>query len=273
MKRVHLEVDMITSTMSRMQSVKSKARVKYETDPKKKKALARAQYQCHAESKKAAARAQYVVKADSKKAAARAQYVAKADSKIAASRARYVVKCNSIKAAARALYKIHPGRKRAVARTASRISYAKNCIAKINTAKQYYVSHKRDVCLAQKARYILAPPKPDVKELYVKEMQGQLLGDDEARAELMTTFKKLRGSVTKPVCRKVVCRIAAKRLLNKALQIRKEHSASLLKCIRSIKSIQINGRQDFGKDCHTVSNEPYFYDSSYQLVKRVSHTH
>ena len=190
------------------ESVKSKARVKYETDPKKKKASARTQYQCHAESK------------------------------IAASRARYVVKCNSIKAAARALYKISPGRKRAVARTASRISYVKNCIAKINTVKQYYVSHKRDVCLARKARYILAPPKPDVKELYVKEMQGQLLGDDEARAELMTAFKKLRGSVTKSVCRKVVCRIAAKRLLNKALQIRKEHSASLLKYIRFIKSIQ-----------------------------------
>jgi len=111
--------------------------------------------------------------------------------------------------------------------------------------KQYYVSHKKDVCLSRKARYILAPPKPDV---YVKEIQGQLSGDGEVRTELMTAFKKLCGSVTKPVCRKVVCRIAAKRLLNKALQIQKEHSAS-----RAIKSIQINGRQDFGKDCHTMS--------------------
>ena len=127
------------------------------------------------------------------------------------------MKCNSINATARRLY-------------------ANNYIAKIKSVKQYYVSHKKDVCLAWKARYILAPPKPDVKELYVKEMQGQLLGNNEARAELMTAFKKLRGSVTRPVCRKVVCRIAAKRLLNKALQIQKEHSASLLKCIRAIKS-------------------------------------
>ena len=129
-------------------------------------------------------------------------------------------------------------------------------------------SHKREICLTQKARYVLTPPKPDVKGLYVKEIQGKLLGDAEARSELITAFKKLRGSVAKPTCRKAVCRIAARRLLNKALQMHREYASSLLKSIKCIKSVQINGREDFGKGSHTMVTEPYFYDSSYQLVKR-----
>ena len=67
-----------------------------------------------------------------------------------------------------------------------------------------------------------------------------------------------------------MCRIAARRLLNKALQMRREYASSLLKSIKCIKSVQINGREDFGKGSHTMVTEPYFYDSSYQLVKRES---
>ena len=102
----------------------------------------------------------------------------------------------------------------------------------------------------------------------MKEIQGKLLGDAEARSELITAFKKLRGSVAKPTCRKAVCRIAARRLLNKALRMRREYASSLLKSNKCIKSVQINGREDFGKGSHTMVTEPYFYDSSYQLVKR-----
>ena len=45
---------------------------------------------------------------------------------------------------------------------------------------------------------------------------------------------------------------------------------SLFASIRCIKSIQIEDRKDFGKGCHTVSTEPYFYDAAYQPVKRDS---
>ena len=67
-----------------------------------------------------------------------------------------------------------------------------------------------------------------------------------------------------------LCRIGARRLLNKALQMCKEHTGSLL---RSITFIQIKQGESFGKGCHTVSSEPYYYDSSYQPVKRVSSIH
>ncbi len=69
---------------------------------------------------------------------------------------------------------------------------------------------------------------------------------------------------------RTACRIAAKRLCNKALQMRKEQAGSLLQSTRAIKSIQIKGSEDFGLGCHTASSEPYFYDSAYQPVKRDS---
>ena len=67
---------------------------------------------------------------------------------------------------------------------------------------------------------------------------------------------------------KAVCRIAAKRLLNKALQLCKEHAGTLLRTIRAVNSLVIKGRNDFGEGCHTASSEPYFYDSAYQPVQR-----
>ena len=90
--------------------------------------------------------------------------------------------------------------------------------------------------------------------------------DFEAKSQLTKAFKKLHESVAKRmprVLQKTVCRLAARRLLNKAL-----HAGYFLKSIRSIKSLQIAQREDFGKGCHTMASEPYFYDSSYQHVKR-----
>ena len=68
---------------------------------------------------------------------------------------------------------------------------------------------------------------------------------------------------------KAVCSsVAAKRLVTEALQVRKEHAGSLLKIVRTVQSMQINGAEDFGEGCHTASTEPYFYDSAYERVKR-----
>ena len=63
---------------------------------------------------------------------------------------------------------------------------------------------------------------------------------------------------------RAVCSVAAKRLLNKALQMRKEYFT------RSINAIQISGSEYFGVGCHTASSEPYYFDTAYQHVKRDS---
>ena len=65
----------------------------------------------------------------------------------------------------------------------------------------------------------------------------------------------------------VVCKIAAKRLLSKALQLRKEHAGSLLKTTKTVQGMVI-AEKDFGEGCHMATTEPYFYDSAYQHIKR-----
>ena len=57
-------------------------------------------------------------------------------------------------------------------------------------------------------------------------------------------------------------------LLNKALQMRKEHAGSLLKTTRTIQGMTIGEKKDFGVGCHMASTEPFFYDTAYKHVKR-----
>ncbi len=172
-------------------------------------------------------------------------------------------------------YSIAPDRKKATSHAYSKISYAKNHRAKSKSFKKYYAKHKESMRANRRARYALAERKPDVEELYLKAMVAHMLHDFEARSELTKAFKKQHAIVAKRVSRalgRTACRIAAKRLCNQALQMRKEQAGSLLQSTRAIKSIQIKGSEDLGRGCHTASSEPYFYDSAYQPVKRLCHT-
>ena len=112
-----------------------------------------------------------------------------------------------------------------------------------------------------------------MKELYVKEIQCRLLGDDGAKVELLQAFHRHYKSAAKRLPRvmvRSVCKIAAKRLRNKALQLGKEHAGALLKTTRAVRSLDIQGRDDFGEGCHTASSEPYYYDCAYRPVERAS---
>ena len=60
-----------------------------------------------------------------------------------------------------------------------------------------------------------------------------------------------------------MCRVTAKKLLNKALQICREHADSLLQTARLVQSMQLTDKNDFGDD----GTEPFFYDSAYKRVK------
>ena len=147
--------------------------------------------------------------------------------------------------------------------------YVKTARAKVKWYKKYYAKYRGRICASRRGRYVLAEPKPAAKGFYVKEIQQLLLKDNEARIQLMQAYKRQYKSAAKRLPRvmiKAVCRIAAKRLLNKALQLRKEHAGALLKTTRAVNSLVIKGRDDFGDVCHTASSEPY--DSAYQLVQR-----
>ena len=107
-----------------------------------------------------------------------------------------------------------------------------------------------------------------VKDTFVKEIENQMLCNKKIKAQLIKAFKKLNKPDGKRVTGKVVCKIAAKRLLNKSLQMRKEHAGSLLKTTRTIQGMTITESKDFGEGCHMATTEPYFYVSAYQHVKR-----
>ena len=57
-------------------------------------------------------------------------------------------------------------------------------------------------------------------------------------------------------------------LLNKALQIRREHAGSLLQAARLVQTMELTDKNDIREGCHMASTEPFFYDSAYKLVKR-----
>ena len=99
-------------------------------------------------------------------------------------------------------------------------------------------AYKRD-------KYALSEPKPVTKDAYLKDLESNLLGNKEAKAGLIKALKQ-QQTVVKRVTGKEVCKIAAKKLLNKALQVRKEHAGSLLKIVRTVQSMQIKGAEDFG---------------------------
>ena len=130
--------------------------------------------------------------------------------------------------------------------------------ARIKSFKTYYTDNKKTKCANERNKYVLAEPKLDVKELYMKEIQFNLLNDSSAWLELFKSYKREHADLAKRMSKtmsKVVCKIAAKKILNKTLQMRKECVGSLLRVIRLIKRLDIKVKEDFGEGCHTTSSE------------------
>ena len=73
------------------------------------------------------------------------------------------------------------------------------------------------VCAQKRAKYALGEPKLDVKDMYVKEILSHLLADAEARSLVSDSFHKMHINNKINVSVKAMCRVAAKKLLNKAL--------------------------------------------------------
>ena len=72
-------------------------------------------------------------------------------------------------------------------------------------------------CAQKRAKYALGEPKLDVKDMYVKEIRSHLLADAEARSLVRDTFPTMYINNKINVSVKAICRLAAKKLLNKAL--------------------------------------------------------
>ena len=65
-----------------------------------------------------------------------------------------------------------------------------------------------------------------MKDMYVKEILSHLLADADPRYLVSDSFPKMNINNKVNVSAKAMCRVAAKKLLNKSLQIRREHAGS-----------------------------------------------
>ena len=168
------------------------------------------------------------------------------------------------RATSKASYDANPERKRAASRAASKASYGKNPKVKIASSQAYYADNKESMCAKRRGRYALAEPKPDVKDMYLKEIQANLLANSESRVQLMKAFKKQHETLVKRTHRvvgKTVRRI-------KPCKCARSRLGLCSRLLASIQSLQIRGSEDFVEGCHTAATERYHYDSAYQLVKK-----
>ena len=97
----------------------------------------------------------------------------------------------------------------------------------------------------------------------MKEILSHLLADAEARYLVSDSFPKMHINDKINVSVKAMCRVAAKKLLNKALQIRREHAGSLLQAARLVQSMELTDKNVFSDGYHMASTEPFLYDSAY----------
>uniref|UniRef100_A0A8C4QJA5 HEAT repeat containing 3 n=1 Tax=Eptatretus burgeri TaxID=7764 RepID=A0A8C4QJA5_EPTBU len=222
-------------------------------------------YNANSEKMKAASKRSYYVDPEKKKVASKKSYYVDPEKKKAASKRTYYVDPEKKKAASKKSYRKGLQTKE----MDSKGNFAKNCIDKMSSTKRYCSKYKESLCVDGRGRYVLQEPKVDVKEIHLRDIQNNLYIHSKTRNSLIKAFKKQQKTpVNERVMAQDVCRIGASRLLTKALQKRKIFAGSLLKSTREIQTLQIKSREDLDRGCHTASSEPYFYNSSYQPVRR-----
>jgi hypothetical protein len=241
------------------------ARTSYHADPDKKKAASRAMYKVHPLKKNIADRAAYRDNADKRKAAAILVYDVNPQQKRAATKAAY--KANPEKT--KALFREYHASHRSARLAAFQEYHASHRSTRLRYFRKYHTHTK--LKRVTKAKYSLALPNQLTIEQCYRSVNANLLADGKVLLKLKEEFKSLHAGVADTLSRaeleKTVGRLAVKRLVCKALQIRRKHAGFLLASIKLIKSITLKEHIDFGKGCHTSLTEPYFYEAAYLHVR------
>ena len=146
----------------------------------------------------------------------------KKDAARAASKVNYAINPQPKKDAERAASKVNYTRNPEPARAASKVNYAKNPKLKIGHSKKYYAKNKQSICAKARDKYSLCEPKLAKVEMYLQEIEANLLENSKAKLALIKALKKqhkTQAEQARGVLGKTACQLAAKRLLNKALQV------------------------------------------------------
>ena len=231
---------------------KTSQKLAYRANPDQKKALLKQMYKANPQPKKAAEKKRYHDNPEPKKASEMAKYKAKPQVKLAAQKKRYKLHSSSILFKRRCAYYLSASRTRA-----SKLVH--RAVEAVNKKAR-----------TQNAHYSLKEPKLDVQELYVKNMRQTVACNRTLKRELTEAFKtshKALASKLEPsALSNAVAYIAVRRILNTALNSRKQSAGYFLACVRSISNLQLS-KDGFGEKYHTPSSEPYYYDQSYAQVE------
>ena len=246
------------------ETIKEDARKQYKSNPEPKRRTTSKRYWINPEPKRITARNRYSINPEPKRRIARKRYRINPEPKRITARKRYSINPEPKRRIARKRYRINPEAKRITARK----QYNKNSGRKKAAARVRRARNRDSICAQKRAKYALGEPKIDVKDMYVKDILSHLLADAEARSLVSDSFPKMHINDKINVSIKAMCRVAAKKLFNKALQIRREHAGSLLQAARLVQSMELTDKNEFGEGCHKASTEPFFYDSAYKLVKK-----
>ena len=104
------------------------------------------------------------------------------------------------------------------------------------------------------------PCQQQRKQVCLQKILGHLLIKSEAR---IAAFKRQQKMKMPKVMRKAVWQKGC----STRRPAGKYYVGSLLKACGLIKSLKIDGKEDFGEGFHTASTEPYYYNTAYKLGK------
>ena len=146
------------------------------------------------------------------------------------------------------------------------ISFAKVALKR---ARKYCIKSRARKCANKSFRYSLSEPKPFAKNQYIQNIKKVLSCDMKFMKELKDIFKTEQSStyekMSKWRCRQTFALLAAQRLVNRGIQLRKQYVGALLKAVKKICELDIKTHHDFGEGVHSVSGEPYYYESTYDF--------
>ena len=119
-------------------------------------------------------------------------------------------------------------------------------------------------------RYVLRPPSDSDVKSYVDNVTEALLLQKDKCNDIILKFSEIYGikadSLLTAVKERTACRLLSKKMIHDALLIRKKHVGILLKSLQRINAIQLASEYDFLEGVHTVSSEPFFYDTGYKTT-------
>ena len=117
-------------------------------------------------------------------------------------------------------------------------------LGEITAAKANYEQRKKHVNIYRRGKYALNEPKAYTRQQYAAQLQKNLCSKPSLRLLLRKGFKQSHENIAKKMSKgvltKTVCRITARRLLDRVFRKRRERVGQLLKCVRVINSFELS---------------------------------